>query len=136
MWKVSALSYVRGRTDPPLLDLTIGQALAHAAIRWGDRDALVSVEQNIRWTYDDLLALSDKLAAGLLELGLQPGDRIGIWSPNCAEWALTQFAAVRAGLILVTINPAYRLSEVEYTINNVGLPTASSARICGSIERR
>lgn len=121
MWKVSALSYVRGRMDPPLLDLTIGQALADAAARWGDRDALVSVEQNIRWTYDDLLALADKLAAGLLKLGLQPGDRIGIWSPNCAEWTLTQFAAARAGLILVTINPAYRLSEVEYTINNVGL---------------
>nr|WP_247229677.1 AMP-binding protein [Sphingobium agri] len=118
---MSALSYVQGRTDPPLMDLTIGQALAHAADRWGVREALVSVEQDIRWTYRDLLSLADDLAAGFLELGLQPGDRIGIWSPNSAEWTLTQFAAARAGLILVTINPAYRLSEVEYTINNVSL---------------
>lgn len=118
---MTALSHVQGRTDFPLLRLTIGQALAHAAERWGERDALISVQQNIRWTYAELLARVDALAAGLLELGLQSGDRIGIWSPNCAEWVLTQFAAARAGLVLVTINPAYRLSEVEYTINNVGL---------------
>jgi fatty-acyl-CoA synthase len=115
------LSHVRGATAPPLLDLTIGEALARAADLWGEREALVSVAQGIRWSFAELLARADALGAGLLALGLEPGDRIGIWSPNCAEWALTQFAAARTGLILVTINPAYRLSEVEYTINKVGL---------------
>jgi fatty-acyl-CoA synthase len=118
---VPGLSHVRGATMPPLLDLTIGKALARAADRWGEREALVSVTQGIRWSFAELLARADGLAGGLLAQGLVPGDRIGIWSPNCAEWALTQFAAARAGLILVTINPAYRLSEVEYTINKVGL---------------
>ncbi|NIJ17867.1 AMP-binding protein [Sphingobium vermicomposti] len=118
---VNGPSLVSGATDVPLLDLTIGQAVARAAERWGNNDAVVAVEQGVRWSYAELLARADALASGLLELGLGPGDRIGIWSPNCAEWTLTQFAAARAGLILVTINPAYRLSEVEYTINNVGL---------------
>ncbi|MFK4794181.1 AMP-binding protein [Sphingobium sp. ZW T5_29] len=118
---MNAPSHVRGTTDIPLLEQTIGQTLADAAKRWGKRDAVISVQQDIRWTYAELLERADALAGGLLGLGLQPGDRIGIWSPNCAEWVLTQFAAARAGLVLVTINPAYRLSEVEYTINNVGL---------------
>ena len=69
----------------------------------------------------------DALAAGFLALGLEPGDRVGIWSPNCAEWALTQFAAAKAGLILVNINPAYRLSEVEYTLNKVGVKALVAA---------
>nr|WP_294811143.1 AMP-binding protein [uncultured Sphingomonas sp.] len=115
------LSHLRGAATPALLDLTIGEALARAADRWGGREALVSMAQGIRWSFAELLARADALGAGLLALELQPGDRIGIWSPNCAEWALTQFAAARIGLILVTINPAYRLSEVEYTINKVGL---------------
>jgi fatty-acyl-CoA synthase len=115
-----ALSHVRGADGPPLLETTIGEALVRAADLWGEREALVSVAQGIRWTFAELLERADALAAGLLALGLEPGDRIGIWSPNCAEWTLTQFAAARAGLILVTINPAYRLSEVEFTINLVG----------------
>jgi fatty-acyl-CoA synthase len=106
-----------------LIEHTIGEALAIAADRWGERDALVSVAQGIRWSFAELLERADALAAGLLALGLEPGDRIGIWAPNCAEWTLTQFAAARAGLILVTINPAYRLSEVEFTINQ-GRPAA------------
>jgi len=114
-------SHVTGASEPPLIEHTIGEALARAAERWGASDALVSVEQGIRWSFAELLERSDAFAAGLLALGLNPGDRIGIWAPNCAEWTLTQFAAARAGLILVTINPAYRLSEVEYTINKVGL---------------
>jgi fatty-acyl-CoA synthase len=116
-----ALSHVTGADGPPLLEQTIGQALDHAAARWGEREAVVSVHQGIRWTYAELKARAEAFAAGLLALGLMPGDRIGIWSPNKAEWALTQFAAAKAGFILVTINPAYRLSEVEYTLNKVGV---------------
>jgi fatty-acyl-CoA synthase len=103
------------------LDLTIGEALDAAAARWGDVEALVSVHQGMRWTYAELKARAEAVAAGLLALGLAPGERIGVWSPNKAEWALTQFAAAKAGLILVTINPAYRLSEVEFTLNKVGV---------------
>jgi fatty-acyl-CoA synthase len=116
-----ALSHVRGPSAPALREDTIGQALAEAARRWGDREALVAVHQGIRWTFAELAARADAVAAGLIALGLEPGDRVGIWSPNKAEWAVTQFAAARAGLILVTVNPAYRLSEVEYTINKVGV---------------
>ncbi|MGQ3287473.1 AMP-binding protein [Sphingopyxis sp.] len=120
-------SHVHGATEPPLIEHTIGDALALAAARWGTSDALVSVGQGIRWNFAELLERSDAFAAGLLALGLNPGDRIGIWAPNCVEWTLTQFAAARAGLILVTINPAYRLSEVEYTINKVGLSALVAA---------
>jgi fatty-acyl-CoA synthase len=120
-------SHVHGATEPPLIEHTIGTALALAAERWGTSDALVSVGQGVSWTFAELLERSDAFAAGLLALGLNPGDRIGIWAPNCVEWTLTQFAAARAGLILVTINPAYRLSEVEYTINKVGLSALVAA---------
>src|ERR1700734_191748 len=95
------LSHVAGASAPPLIEYTIGEALERAAIEWPERLALVSVHQNIRWTYRDLLARADRLAAGFLKLGIAPGDRIGIWSPNCAEWTLTQFAAARLGAILV-----------------------------------
>ena len=115
------LSHFKGPTEPPLLQSTIGEALVAAAERWGDREALVSVHQQRRFTYSQLLEAVDRLAGNLIALGLQKGDRIGIWSPNCAEWVLTQFAAARAGLIFVTINPAYRLHEAEYTFNKVGL---------------
>ena len=77
-------------------------------------------EQGIRWSYRELAERVDAFAAGLMALGLQPGDRIGIWSPNNAEWVITQFATAKAGLILVNINPAYRLSELEYALNKVG----------------
>jgi fatty-acyl-CoA synthase len=115
------LSWVRGAATPPLLEITIGQALDAAVERWGERDALVSPPQEVRWTWRELAARTDALASGLLALGLQPGERIGIWSPNCAEWVLTQLAAARVGLILVTINPAYRRAEVAYTLNKVGV---------------
>jgi fatty-acyl-CoA synthase len=113
------LSHVVGATDEPFISETIGVMLERAATRWPDRDALVSVGQGIRWSWSALLARADALAANLLRHGLGRGDRVGIWSPNCAEWVLTQFAAARAGLVLVTINPAYRLQELEYTINAV-----------------
>jgi len=116
-----ALSWVKGAPAPPLLETTIGAALDAAAARWGAAEALVSPPQQIRWSWATLAAKAHDLAAGLVALGLAPGDRIGIWSPNCAEWALTQFAAAKVGLILVTINPAYRLHELEYTLNKVGV---------------
>ncbi|WP_294121342.1 AMP-binding protein [Sphingomonas sp.] len=115
------LSHFKGLPGAPLVEHTIGQALVNAAAQWGDREALVSVHQDVRLTWAQLLEQSDRLASNLIALGLQTGDRIGIWSPNCAEWVLTQFAAARAGLILVTINPAYRPREAEYTFNKVGV---------------
>ncbi len=115
-----AVSYVHGAIGEPLLGLTIGQALDRAAAAWPDHLALVAHAQGVRWTWRELKDQADAFAAGLLALGLRPGDRIGIWSLNRAEWVLTQFAAARAGLILVTINPAYRLSELEFALNNVG----------------
>jgi fatty-acyl-CoA synthase len=120
-------SHVRGADTPPLLEHTIGSALDLAVQRWPDEIALISPPQSIRWTYRELAARADGLAAGLLGLGLAPGDRIGIWSPNCAEWTLTQFAAARAGLILVTINPAYKRAEVAYTLVKVGVAALVTA---------
>jgi fatty-acyl-CoA synthase len=113
-------SYVHGASDVPLLGETIGAAFDRSAAAWPSRDALIARHQSVRWTYAELKQRVDGFAAGLLALGLEPGDRIGIWAPNCAEWVLTQFATAKAGLILVTINPAYRLSEVEYALKHVG----------------
>ena len=115
-----APSYVSGVGDTALLGHTIGAALEHAATGWGDRPALIASAQGVRWTWRELRDRADAFAAGLLALGLRHGDRIGIWALNRAEWTLTQFAAARAGLILVTINPAYRLSELEFALNKVG----------------
>ena len=112
-------SVVRGAATPALLECTIGEQLAAMAAARPQHDALVVPHQGIRWSWRELLERSDALATGLLEAGLQPGDRVGIWAPNCAEWTLAQFATARAGLILVTINPAYRVTEVEYALNKV-----------------
>jgi len=114
------LSYVCGVGTEPLLYKTVGATLEDAAARWGEREALIVRHQNIRWTYRELDEAADRLAAGLLHLGLGPGDRVGIWAPNRYEWIVTQFASAKAGLILVTINPAYRTSELEYALNKVG----------------
>jgi len=116
----TAPSYVCGIADAPLLGDTIGRSLDTAARRWPDREALVSVSHGARWTWRELAERVDALAAGLLALGLEPGARIGVWSLNRPEWTLTQFAAAKAGLILVTINPAYRLSELEFSLAKVG----------------
>jgi len=115
----SKLSYVHGAHDVPLIGTTIGNHLAAIAATHGDNEALVVPHQGVRWTYRDFDARVTALAAGLLGLGLQPGDRVGIWSQNCAEWVLTQFATARAGLVLVNINPAYRRSELEYVLEKV-----------------
>ncbi|HEY2751288.1 AMP-binding protein [Phenylobacterium sp.] len=114
------LSYVNGASTKPLLGQTIGACFDATCATHPDQMALISRHQKIRWTYAELKERVDALAAGLLAAGLEPGDRIGIWAPNCAEWALTQFATAKAGLILVNVNPAYRLSEVEYALNKVG----------------
>jgi fatty-acyl-CoA synthase len=113
-------SYMHGASVKPLLGETLGENFDKAAAKWGDRDALIVRHQNVRWTYADLKRKVDAFAAGLLALGLEPGDRIGIWSPNNAEWVVTQYATAKAGLILVNINPAYRVSELEYALNKVG----------------
>ncbi|MBR1205253.1 MULTISPECIES: AMP-binding protein [unclassified Bradyrhizobium] len=113
-------SYVCGISDTPLLGETIGRSLDRARARWGDREALVSPSHNVRWTWNEFVCHVEALAAGFLALGLQRGERIGIWSLNRPEWTLTQFAAAKAGLILVTINPAYRLSELEFALGKVG----------------
>jgi fatty-acyl-CoA synthase len=116
-------AYVQGGTTPPLLDKTIGQALNDAARLWGEREALVAPAQAVRLTWRELKHRAEHLAQGLLARGLKPGDRVGIWSLNRAEWTITQFACAKAGLILVTVNPAYRLSELEYALNKVGMRT-------------
>ena len=115
-----AASYVSGVSDAPLLGDTIGRSLDLAAQRWADRDALVSPSHGVKWSWKELAERVDALAAGFLALGLERGARIGIWSLNRPEWALTQFAAAKAGLILVTINPAYRLTELEFALGKVG----------------
>ncbi len=112
-------SYVQGLSVTPRLGLTIGAALAQAAQDHAARDALVSCSQGVRLSYAALDARVDECAAGLLALGLEPGDRIGIWSPNNAEWAILQFASARVGIILVTINPAYRTAELAFVLNKV-----------------
>jgi len=113
-------SYVCGISDVPLLGDTIGGSLDRARERWGERPALISPSHDVRWSWREFADRVDALAAGFIALGLQRGERIGIWSLNRPEWTLTQFAAAKAGLILVTINPAYRLSELEFALGKVG----------------
>jgi fatty-acyl-CoA synthase len=113
-------SYFKGADAPPLLDVTIGDCLADIANRFPDREALVVRHQGVRRTYAAYLEEIDRFAAGLLHLGIGPGDRVGIWAPNGHEWCLTQFATARIGAILVNVNPAYRVFELEYALNTSG----------------
>src|SRR4051812_29515518 len=112
-------SYVHGASATPLLGETVGAMLARIVARWPERPALVVRQQSIRWNYREFHAEVERVAAGLLALGLEPGDRVGIWAPNRAEWVVAQFAAPKAGLILVNINPAYRSHELAYSLNKV-----------------
>src|SRR5690348_8951681 len=116
----TTLSYAHGIADRPLIGETVGALLDRVAAQHGNRPALIVRHQNIRWSYAEFARRAEALAAGLLALGLEPGDRVGIWAPNNAEWVLTQFATAKAGLILVNINPAYRTAELEYALNKVG----------------
>ena len=117
---IDEFSHVGGAFEPPLLEHTIGEALELATQRWPQDEALVSRHQNIRLSWAGLKAAVDAFAAGLLSLGLRPGDRVGVWAPNCAEWTIAQFATARAGMVQVNINPAYRTSELEYTLRKIG----------------
>jgi fatty-acyl-CoA synthase len=114
------LSYAQGPTDVPLLDETIGENLEHTTTRFPDRDALIVRHQGIRCTYREFDEATDRLAKAFLRLGVELGDRVGIWSPNCAEWVAVQYATAKIGAILVNVNPAYRTSELEYVINQSG----------------
>ena len=122
------LSFVSGASTKPLIYRTIGNALQVTAETYPEQEALVVCHQDVRWTYQELNRRVDDFAAGLIALGFEPGDRVGVWAPNCAEWVLAQFATARAGLIQVNINPAYRTHELEYVLNKVsckGLITAN-----------
>ena len=109
-----------GPTDVPLLRETIGANLAATVAAHGEREALVSVHQDIRWTYAELAERVHRLARGLMGLGLRAGDRVGLWSPNYAEWTLVQFATAEIGAVLVNINPAYRTHELAYALRQSG----------------
>jgi fatty-acyl-CoA synthase len=112
-------SYVKGDTSQQLVWQTVSQLLASTVTQHSGRSAFIFSEQGVRWTWCDFQKQVDDVASGLLALGLKAGDRVGIWSPNRSEWVVTQFATAQIGVILVNVNPAYRLSELEYALNKV-----------------
>jgi fatty-acyl-CoA synthase len=120
-------SYASGISDLPLLGETIGENLERTVARFGDREALVDVAAGRRWTYAAFDADVDRLARGLLARGIEKGDRVGIWAPNCAEWVITQYATAKIGAILVNVNPAYRTHELEYVVQQSGMKLLVSA---------
>src|SRR5918998_2750814 len=122
------LSYASGVGSQPLIGETIGALLERVASEHPEREALVSRHQGIRLTYAQLDEQADRLARALMAAGLQVGDRVGIWAPNCAEWALTQFATAKAGIVLVNINPAYRATELAYALRQSGCRLLISAQ--------
>jgi fatty-acyl-CoA synthase len=123
----SDLSYSHGASPVPLLGETIGDNLRRVAAACPDADAVVDVPSGRRWTYAEFDADTDTLARGLIATGMAAGDRVGIWSPNCAEWVLLQYATAKAGVVLVNINPAYRSHEVAYALNQSGVKHLVSA---------
>ncbi len=114
-------SYATGDTDLALLEETIGANLARTVAARPDREALVEVVSGRRWTWAELDADVDRVARGLIAAGLGAGDRMGVWSPNCAEWTITQYAAAKIGAVLVNVNPAYRTHELTYAVNQSGM---------------
>jgi fatty-acyl-CoA synthase len=124
----SKVSYVSGTSDKPLLGDTIGDDFDRTVARHGDRDALVDRASGRRWTYRELADEVDAIALALLDLGVAKGDRVGIWAPNCAEWTFTQYATAKIGAILVNINPAYRVHELKYVLNQSGIGTLVAAK--------
>jgi fatty-acyl-CoA synthase len=122
------LSYAHGACEVPLLGETVGANLERTVGRLAEADALVCRHQSVRWTYRELDERVDALARGLVAAGLQPGDRVGVWSPNCAEWVLVQFATAKAGIVLVNVNPAYRTTELGYALRQSGCRMLIAAR--------
>ena len=120
-------SYTHGAAGAPLLGETIGANLAATAARLPGHEALVDCPSGRRWTYAELEAWAGQVARGLLAQGVKKGDRVGIWSPNCPEWVALQYATALIGAILVNVNPAYRVSELEYVLRQAGVSTLVSA---------
>ncbi|ADG88795.1 fatty-acyl-CoA synthase [Thermobispora bispora] len=121
------LSYSSGVSDVPLLGETIGENFERTVARFGAREALVEAATGRRWTYAELDAAVNEVALGLLARGIKKGDRVGIWSPNCAEWVFVQYATAKIGAILVNVNPAYRAHELEYVVRQSGMRLLISA---------
>jgi fatty-acyl-CoA synthase len=126
--KWSDTSYERGQPEKPLIEKTVGRLFDEVVSRHEGADALVSRHQSLRMTYAQLKERVDELAVALLGFGVQKGDRVGIWSPNNAEWVLTQFATAKVGAILVNVNPAYRVQELEYALNQSGISLLITAK--------
>ena len=122
------ISYIHGSSMTSLIGETIGANFDRIAGSYPERDVLVVRHQNVRWTYAEFAARVDRLARALVATGMRPGDRLGIWAPNCAEWLLVQYASAKAGVILVNVNPAYRTSELEYVLNQSGCRVLIAAR--------
>jgi fatty-acyl-CoA synthase len=129
-------SYDAGPTSPPILEETIGQNFERIVATNPDAEALVEVAGNRRWTYAELNAEIDLIARGLMSLGVQRGERVGVWSPNCAEWTIVQFATAKIGAILVNINPAYRTHELAYALNQSGIRAIIAATAFKSSDYR
>lgn len=113
------LSYAYGTSSQPLLGMTIGDKFDQACIQYAEQDAVISLHQNIRLSYKELQEKVNALACSFIQLGFKKGDRLAIWSPNCVEWTITQFAAFKTGIILVNLNPSYKSNELEYVLNKV-----------------
>ncbi len=125
---MSDVSYVSGPSERPLLARTIGQELDHARGLHGELEALVSRHQGLQYTYAELHAEAERVARALMALGVRAGDRVGIWSPNRAEWVITQYGAAKAGAILVNVNPAYKTQELGFILDRAGVSVLVSAR--------
>ncbi|GAA3830286.1 AMP-binding protein [Nocardioides panacisoli] len=114
-------SYAAGETTTPLLEETIGRNFERTVATWPDREALVEMASGRRWTWRELNHAVDEVARGLIAYGIERGDRVGMWAPNCAEWTITQFATAKIGAVLVNVNPAYRTHEFSYAVNQSGM---------------
>src|SRR4029077_1122606 len=123
-------SYDAGTAASPLVGDTIGVALQKMVVAQPDVEALVSRHQGVRLSYGELGTAAERVARGLLAVGIEIGDRVGIWAPTCAEWTLLQFASARVGAILVNINPAYRPHELAYALGQSGVRVLVTARAC------
>lgn len=119
-------SYLLQQGSTALMDETLGNLAADAARRWAHKECVISVHQGVRLTFAELLGRADRFAAGLKRLGLERGDRFGIWAPNDVEWIIGFVAAMRAGLVAVSLNPTYQLDEIVYCLQKVGIKAVLS----------